>query len=74
MLGYSFCFYSKTRAIMAKSTKEDSKIKDSKIDFKYDDQEDQFRKKIKLENKKIVKSKRLTKELTLVSMKYKNFY
>ena len=53
---------------------EDSKIKDSKLDFKFDDEEDQLRKKIKLENEKIVKSKKLTKELTLVSMKYKNFY
>ena len=59
---------------MAKRTIEDSKIEDSKIDFKYDDEEDQLRKKIKLENEKIVKSKKLTKELTLVSMKYKNFY
>ena len=49
-----FCFYSKTRAIMAKRTIEDSKIEDSKIDFKYDDEEDQLRKKIKLENEKIV--------------------
>ena len=59
---------------MAKRTIEDSKIEDSKIYFKYDDEEDQLRKKIKLENEKIVKSKKLTKELTLVSMKYKNFY
>ena len=59
---------------MAKRTIEDSKIEDSKIDFKYDDEEDQLRKKIKLENEKIVKSKKLTKELALVSMKYKNFY
>ena len=59
---------------MAKRTIEDSKMEDSKIDFKYDDEEDQLRKKIKLENEKIVKSKKLTKELTLVSMKYKNFY
>ena len=54
ILVYSFCFYSKTRAIMAKRTIEDSKIEDSKIDFKYDDEEDQLRKKIKLENEKIV--------------------
>ena len=59
---------------MAKRTIGDSKMEDSKIDFKYDDEEDQLRKKIKLENEKIVKSKKLTKELTLVSMKYKNFY
>ena len=59
---------------MTKRTIEDSKIKDSKLDFKFDDEEDQLRKKIKLENEKIVKSKKLTKELTLVSMKYKNFY
>ena len=59
---------------MAKRTIEDSKIEDSKIDFKYDDEEDQLRKKIKLENEKIVKPKKLTKELTLVSMKYKHFY
>ena len=39
---------------MAKRTIEDSKIEDSKIDFKYDDEEDQLRKKIKLENEKIV--------------------
>ena len=39
---------------MAKRTIEDSKIEDSKIDFKYDDEEDQPRKKIKLESKKIV--------------------
>ena len=50
---------------MAKRTIEDSKMEDSKIDFKYDDEEDQLRKKIKLENEKIVK--KLTKELTLVS-------
>ena len=59
---------------MAKRTIEDSKIEDSKIYFKYDDEEDQLRKKIKLENEKIVKSKKLTKELTLVSMKYKTFF
>ena len=59
---------------MAKRTIEDSKMEDSKIDFKYDDEEDQLGKKIKLENEKIVKSKKLTKELTLVSMKHKNFY
>ena len=59
---------------MTKRTIEDSKIKDSKLDFKFDDEEDQLRKKIKLENEKIVKSKKLTKELALVSMKYKNFY
>ena len=29
-----FLFYSKTRAIMAKRTIEDSEIEDSKIDFK----------------------------------------
>ena len=56
---------------MSKRTTEYSKIEDSKIYFKYDDEEDQLRKKIKLENEKIVKSKKLTKELTLVSMKYK---
>ena len=39
---------------MAKRTIEDSKIEDSKIDFNYDDEEDQLRKKIKLESKKIV--------------------
>ena len=37
---------------MAKRTIEDSKIDDSKIDFKYDDEEDQLRKKIKLETKR----------------------
>ena len=47
---------------MVKKTIEDSKSKDSEIDFKYNDQENQLRKKkIKLENKKIVKSKKLTK-------------
>ena len=69
-----FCFYSETRAIIAKRTIEDSKIEDSKIDFKYDDEEGQPRKKNKLENEKIVKSKKLTKILTLVSMKYINFF
>ena len=39
---------------MAKRTIEDSKSKDSEIDFKYDDEEKQLRKKIKLENEKIV--------------------
>ena len=39
---------------MAKITIEDSKIEDSKTDFKYDDEEDQLRKKIKLENENIV--------------------
>ena len=69
---YSFQFYSKTKAIMAKRTIEDSKSEDCEIDFKYDDEE--LRKKIKLENKNIVKSKKLSKILTLVSMKYINFY
>ena len=59
---------------MAKRTIEDSKSEDSEIDFKYDDEENQLRKKIKLENKTIVKSKKLSKILTLVSMKYINFY
>ena len=49
---------------MAKRTIEDSKTGDSKIYFKNDDEEDQLRKEIKLENEKIVKSKKLTKELT----------
>ena len=40
---------------MTKRTIEHSKIEDSKIDFKYHDEEDQLRKKIKLENEKIVK-------------------
>ena len=39
---------------MAKGTIEDSKSEDSEIDFKYDDVEKQLRKKIKLENEKIV--------------------
>ena len=39
---------------MAKRAIENSKIDDSKIDFKYDDEEDQLRKKIILENEKIV--------------------
>ena len=39
---------------MAKETIEDSKIEDSKINFKCDDKEDQLRKKIKLENEKMV--------------------
>ena len=39
---------------MAKRTIEDSKSKDSETDFKYDDEEKQLRKKIKLENEKIV--------------------
>ena len=39
---------------MAKRTIEDSKIEDSKTDFKYDDEEDQLRKKIELEYEKIV--------------------
>ena len=39
---------------MAKRTIEDSKSEDSEIDFKYDDVEKQLRKKIKLENEKIV--------------------
>ena len=59
---------------MAKRTIEDSKSEDSEIDFKYDDEENQLRKKIKLENKAIVKSKKLSKIFTLVSMKYKNLY
>ena len=59
---------------MAKRTIEDSKSEDSEIDFKYDDEENQLRKKIKLENKTIVKSKKLSKIFTLVSMKYKNLY
>ena len=40
---------------MAKRTIEDSKSEDCEIDFKYDDEENQLRKKIKLENEKIVK-------------------
>ena len=40
---------------MAKRTIEDSKSEDYEIDFKYDDEENQLRKKIKLENEKIVK-------------------
>ena len=40
ILVYSFCFYSKTRAIMAKRTIGDSKMEDSKTDFKYYDEED----------------------------------
>ena len=59
---------------MAKRTIEDSKSEDCEIDFKYDDEENQLRKKIKLENKTIVKSKKLSKIFTLVSMKYKNLY
>ena len=59
---------------MVKRTIEDSKSKDSEIDFKYDDEEKQLRKRIKLENEKIVKSKKLTKILTLVSVKYINFH
>ena len=59
---------------MAKRTIENSKSEDSEIDFKYDDEENQLRKKNKLGNEKIVKSKKLTKILTLVSMKYINFY
>ena len=59
---------------MAKRTIEDSKSEDSEIDFKYDDEENQLRKKIKLENKTIVKSKKLSKILTLVSVKYINSY
>lgn len=39
---------------MVKRTIEDSKSKDSEIDFKYDDEEKQLRKKIELENEKIV--------------------
>ena len=37
ILVYSFCFYSKTRAIMDNRTIEDSKIENSKIHFKYDE-------------------------------------
>ena len=48
ILVYSFCFYSKTREIRAKRTRDDSKIEESKIDIRYDDEEDQLRKKIKL--------------------------
>ena len=39
---------------MAKRTTEDSKIRDSETDFKYHDEEGQLRKKIKLENEKII--------------------
>ena len=39
---YSFQFYSETRAIMAKRTIEDSNIEDSKIDFKYNDEENEL--------------------------------
>ena len=39
---------------MANRTIEDSKFEDSKIDFKQDNDENQLRKKIKLENDKIV--------------------
>ena len=39
---------------MAKRTTEDSKSEDFETDFKYDDEEKQLRKKIKLENEKIV--------------------
>ena len=39
---------------MAKRTIEDSKSEDFETDFKYDDEEKQLRKKIKLENEKIV--------------------
>ena len=56
---------------MAKRTLEDSKSKDSEIDFKYDDEEKQLRKQIKSENEKIVKSKKLK---SIMSKKYINFY
>ena len=60
---------------MAKRTIEDSKIEDSKIDFKYDDEEDQLRKKIKLENEKIVsKIKEIDQGIDISEHKYKNFY
>ena len=39
---YSFQCYSKTRAIMAKRTIGDSNIEDSKIDFKYNDEENEL--------------------------------
>ena len=45
ILLYSFCFYSKTRAIMTKRTIEESNIEAPTIDFKYDDEESQLRKK-----------------------------
>ena len=41
---YSFQFYSETRAIMDKRTIEDSNIEDSKIDFKYNDEENELKK------------------------------
>ena len=42
---YSFQSYSKTKATMAKRTIEDSKSEGCEIDFKYDDEENQLRKK-----------------------------
>ena len=42
IIAYSFQFYSETRAIMAKRTIEDSNIEDSKIDFKYNDEENEL--------------------------------
>ena len=59
---------------MAKRTIEDSKIEDSKTDFKYDDEEDQLRKKSKLENEKIViKIKEIDQDIDISEHKIHKF-
>ena len=73
ILVYSFCFYSKTRAIMAKRTIGDSKIEDSKIDFKYDDEEDQLRKKIKLVKRKDSKIKEIDQGINISEHEVQKF-
>ena len=54
---YFFCPYCKRRhiiAIMSKRSIEETYNEDSNSEFKYDDSENQLRKKIKLENQKIL--------------------
>ena len=47
---YFFYLFSVTRAIMTKRSIEETINRDSNSEFKYDDSENQLRKKIKLEN------------------------
>ena len=62
--------------IMAKRSIEKTFNEDSSSEFKYDDSENQLRKKkIKLEKQKIVdKMKEIEEDIHLVSMKCINFY
>ena len=58
---------------MAKRTIGDSKIEDSKIDFKYDDEEDQLRKKIKLVKRKDSKIKEIDQGINISEHEVQKF-